>query len=117
MFQDALGIGACILIGQYIDLIPLLTIRYLCWLILFITQGALMTGLWVVAHECGHQAFSPSLIVNDTGIFYLFCFVCICFSFLLKQIQIQKQNSWKYTSYNVIGAILELEIYAWATSQ
>jgi omega-6 fatty acid desaturase (delta-12 desaturase) len=28
-------------------------------------MGALMTGLWVIAHECGHQSFSPSLWVND----------------------------------------------------
>ena len=24
-----------------------------------------MTGLWVIAHECGHGAFSDSLLLND----------------------------------------------------
>ncbi|KIZ00153.1 omega-6 fatty acid desaturase (delta-12desaturase) [Monoraphidium neglectum] len=28
-------------------------------------QGAVCTGLWVVAHECGHQAFSKWQAVND----------------------------------------------------
>lgn len=28
-------------------------------------QGCFMTGLWVLAHECGHQAFSPSEFINN----------------------------------------------------
>lgn len=24
-----------------------------------------MTGLWVIAHECGHGAFSDSELIND----------------------------------------------------
>lgn len=28
-------------------------------------QGAVMTGVWVIAHECGHQSFSPWKRVND----------------------------------------------------
>lgn len=27
--------------------------------------GCVLTGVWVLAHECGHQAFSPSKVVND----------------------------------------------------
>lgn len=29
-------------------------------------QGLFGTGLWVLAHECGHQSFSPSKKLNDT---------------------------------------------------
>jgi omega-6 fatty acid desaturase (delta-12 desaturase) len=28
-------------------------------------QGLVWTGLWVIAHECGHSAFSTNSIVND----------------------------------------------------
>lgn len=28
-------------------------------------QGAVCTGIWVIAHECGHQAFSKYKLVND----------------------------------------------------
>lgn len=28
-------------------------------------QGGIMTGLWVVAHECGHRAFSDSDLICD----------------------------------------------------
>ena len=28
-------------------------------------QGAVGTGLWIIAHECGHQAFSKWQTMND----------------------------------------------------
>ncbi len=28
-------------------------------------QGCIMTGIWVLAHECGHGGFSASKAVND----------------------------------------------------
>lgn len=36
------------------------------WPIYWYWQGAILTGLWVIAHECGHQAFSRYQIINDT---------------------------------------------------
>ncbi|ETO35165.1 hypothetical protein RFI_01910 [Reticulomyxa filosa] len=30
-----------------------------------VCNGNSVDGVWVIAHECGHQAFSPSLFVND----------------------------------------------------
>ena len=35
------------------------------WPMYWFFQGAVATGVWVVAHECGHQAFSESQAVND----------------------------------------------------
>jgi omega-6 fatty acid desaturase (delta-12 desaturase) len=33
-------------------------------------QGAVMTGIWMLGHECGHGAFSDSKSLNDTvGLF------------------------------------------------
>ncbi|KAI9226149.1 MAG: delta 12 fatty acid desaturase [Piptocephalis tieghemiana] len=50
--------------------IPLLPggpmVRALGWILYSILQGIVCTGLWVLAHECGHQAFSPSKVVNTT---------------------------------------------------
>jgi omega-6 fatty acid desaturase (delta-12 desaturase) len=36
------------------------------WTLYTILQGLFATGLWVLAHECGHQSFSPSKTLNDT---------------------------------------------------
>jgi len=38
----------------------------IAWLVYWYFQGMNFTALWVLAHECGHQAFSPSRTVNDT---------------------------------------------------
>jgi omega-6 fatty acid desaturase (delta-12 desaturase) len=46
--------------------IPYTPVRSLLWFVYTIVQGLFGTGLWVLAHECGHQSFSPSKVLNDT---------------------------------------------------
>ncbi|KAK4354509.1 hypothetical protein RND71_026703 [Anisodus tanguticus] len=36
------------------------------WSIYWIVQGCVCIGIWVIAHECGHQAFSDYPWINDT---------------------------------------------------
>ncbi|KAM5367872.1 hypothetical protein ACJZ2D_009783 [Fusarium nematophilum] len=38
-------------------------------------QGLVWTGLWIIAHECGHSAFSTSSMINDTVGFTLHSFL------------------------------------------
>ncbi|XAR62399.1 Phosphatidylcholine desaturase [Bertholletia excelsa] len=40
--------------------------RYLAWPIYWALQGCVLTGVWVIAHECGHHAFSDYQWVDDT---------------------------------------------------
>ncbi|PLN84279.1 oleate delta-12 desaturase [Aspergillus taichungensis] len=46
--------------------IPSLPVRTGLWALYTVVQGMVGTGVWVLAHECGHQAFSPSKVLNDT---------------------------------------------------
>ncbi|EKD13586.1 uncharacterized protein L3040_008996 [Drepanopeziza brunnea f. sp. 'multigermtubi'] len=46
--------------------IPSTPIRAALWFVYTVAQGFFATGLWVLAHECGHQSFSTSKILNDT---------------------------------------------------
>ena len=46
--------------------VPSMPVRTALWALYTVVQGLFGTGLWVLAHECGHQAFSPSKILNDT---------------------------------------------------
>lgn len=46
--------------------IPSKPVRALLWAFYTAIQGLFGTGVWVLAHECGHQAFSPSKVLNDT---------------------------------------------------
>ena len=48
---------------EYISSTP---VRAGLWALYTVMQGLFGTGIWVIAHECGHQAFSPSKTINDT---------------------------------------------------
>ncbi|KAI9803993.1 MAG: Oleate hydroxylase fah12 [Piccolia ochrophora] len=48
---------------SYISSTP---VRATLWAAYTFMQGLFGTGLWVLAHECGHQSFSPSKKLNDT---------------------------------------------------
>ncbi|GAV63954.1 FA_desaturase domain-containing protein/DUF3474 domain-containing protein [Cephalotus follicularis] len=42
------------------------SLSYLAWPIYWALQGCVATGLWVIAHECGHHAFSDYQWLDDT---------------------------------------------------
>ncbi|KIW93059.1 uncharacterized protein Z519_06909 [Cladophialophora bantiana CBS 173.52] len=46
--------------------VPFTPLRAGLWFVYTVVQGLFGTGLWVLAHECGHQSFSPSKVLNDT---------------------------------------------------
>ena len=46
--------------------VPNTLVRGALWGVYTFVQGLFGTGLWVLAHECGHQSFSPSKTLNDT---------------------------------------------------
>lgn len=39
--------------------------RFAMWAFYGFANGLVGTGLWVIAHECGHQAFSESKALNN----------------------------------------------------
>jgi len=39
--------------------------KFSIWAIYTFWAGLVGTGLWIIAHECGHQAFSESKFLND----------------------------------------------------
>ncbi|KAK3816128.1 MAG: delta-12 desaturase [Benniella sp.] len=54
---------------------PLL--RYLAWPVYWVLQGIVGTGIWVLAHECGHQSFSTSKTLNNTVGWILHSFLLV----------------------------------------
>ncbi|KAH7842221.1 hypothetical protein Vadar_002798 [Vaccinium darrowii] len=49
----------------YIHLLPSM-LSSLAWVLYWICQGCVFVGLWMVAHECGHHAFSDYQWLDDT---------------------------------------------------
>ncbi|XP_010557947.1 PREDICTED: delta(12)-fatty-acid desaturase-like [Tarenaya hassleriana] len=50
---------------NYFSLLPQ-PLSYLAWPLYWACQGCVMTGVWVIAHECGHHAFSDYQWLDDT---------------------------------------------------
>jgi omega-6 fatty acid desaturase (delta-12 desaturase) len=48
------------------ETVPNFALRTALWTLYTVLQGFFGTGLWVIAHECGHQSFSASKTINDT---------------------------------------------------
>lgn len=70
--------GVFYLFHNYVtpETVPSMPARIVLWSLYTVVQGLFGTGLWVLAHECGHQAFSPYKVLNDTVGW-------LCHSFLL----------------------------------
>lgn len=67
VFRDiALSITFGYIAQSTIPNLPNVYLRTLGWAIYAFIQSLPYTGLWVLAHECGHQAFSDYGWVNDT---------------------------------------------------
>ncbi|XP_018627219.1 delta(12)-fatty-acid desaturase FAD2-like [Nicotiana tabacum] len=51
--------------ATYFHLLPS-PYSYIAWLVYWIVQGCVCTGIWVIGHECGHHGFSEYQWVEDT---------------------------------------------------
>ncbi|GKA00968.1 plastid delta12-fatty acid acetylenase [Tanacetum coccineum] len=52
------------LANTYIPLLPT-PLACLAWPFYWFCQASILTGLWVIGHECGHHAFSEYQLVDD----------------------------------------------------
>ncbi|KAF2016425.1 hypothetical protein BU24DRAFT_441578 [Aaosphaeria arxii CBS 175.79] len=69
VFRDIFMLGTCFTVCYNFitpEYVPSYAARTALWAAYTVFQGLVGTGLWVLAHECGHQAFSPSKTLNDT---------------------------------------------------
>ncbi|EMG45737.1 FAH12 Oleate hydroxylase FAH12 [Candida maltosa Xu316] len=71
--------------NNYIQYLPNQYLRAAAWAGYIWCQGLFGTGIWVMAHECGHQAFSDYGWVNDTVGWVLHSYLLVPYF------------SWKYT--------------------
>jgi len=55
------------------------------WTLYAFAQGTAATGIWVIAHECGHGAFSPSQTLND------------CVGFVLHSVLLVPYFAWQFS--------------------
>nr|ABC00769.1 delta-12 fatty acid acetylenase [Crepis alpina] len=75
------------LADKYIPILPA-PLAYLAWPLYWFCQASILTGLWVIGHECGHHAFSDYQWVDDTV------------GFILHSFLMTPYFSWKYSHRN-----------------
>ena len=54
--------AACLALGT---LIPMKLAALPLWILYAVVTGTVWTGMWVIAHECGHNAFSDNKFIQD----------------------------------------------------
>ncbi|KAJ2656426.1 hypothetical protein IWW48_005049 [Coemansia sp. RSA 1200] len=61
---DLCGVAFLALCANHISMLPPL-LRVPAWVFYWIAQGVVCTGVWVIAHECGHGSFSANKTINN----------------------------------------------------
>jgi len=54
-------------------------LRHILWIIYWCIQGCVMTGLWVIGHECGHGGYSSSDMINNVVGLFVHTFLLVPF--------------------------------------
>jgi len=66
MKYAAISLGlvlSCFFVSRFI---PVSFIALPLWIVYAVVTGTIATGMWIVAHECGHGAFSDNKLLQDT---------------------------------------------------
>ncbi|GAA5856556.1 hypothetical protein JCM9279_005497 [Rhodotorula babjevae] len=63
--------------GKHLDGWAGFAAKWAAWSLYWTLQGWVMTGIWILGHECGHQAFSTSKTINNTMGLFLHSFVLV----------------------------------------
>ncbi|OIW29312.1 hypothetical protein CONLIGDRAFT_631403 [Coniochaeta ligniaria NRRL 30616] len=64
--RDYFYLSTLIYLTTYIPLLPSPYLRFAAWAAYTVVQGFVFTGIWILAHECGHGAFSKNKKLNWT---------------------------------------------------
>jgi omega-6 fatty acid desaturase / acyl-lipid omega-6 desaturase (Delta-12 desaturase) len=84
--RDYFYLGTLIYLSTtYIPLLPSPYLRFFAWTSYTIIAGMVMTGIWILAHECGHGGFSKNKQLNNIMGLIMHSFLLVPF------------HSWKIT--------------------
>lgn len=85
MIRDCLLIFTLAAAATRIPQLSFYYLRIASWAVYAFCQGLVFTGLWELAHECGHQALSPSKSFNNTAGLIIHSFLLVPY------------HSWRFT--------------------
>lgn len=65
VLHDLVIVGGLFYAATHIHRLPY-KLQFIAWPTYWVAQGIVATGIWVLGHECGHQAFSDYRVLNNT---------------------------------------------------
>ncbi|KAL0081500.1 delta-12-fatty acid desaturase [Phycomyces blakesleeanus] len=65
LFHDFFFVGILAYGASWIDTFSFDPLRLVLWSAYWFLQSIASSGLWMICHECGHQAFSSSKLISD----------------------------------------------------
>ncbi|KAK9447317.1 fatty acid desaturase-domain-containing protein [Limtongia smithiae] len=65
VLRDVFYSSTLFFLATNIHYLPSVYLRFAAWTVYTIAQGMVFTGFWILAHECGHGAFSDYRLIND----------------------------------------------------
>lgn len=83
--RDFFYVSTLVYMTSYIKYVPNIYLRFALWAAYTVVQGMVFTGVWILAHECGHGAFSKSRKLNNVMGLIMHSFLLVPF------------HSWKIT--------------------
>jgi omega-6 fatty acid desaturase (delta-12 desaturase) len=85
ILRDYFFIGLLFSVATQIPLLPSHALRVSAWIAYSAIQGLLFTGVWELAHECGHGALSPYKAFNNTA------------GLIIHSLLLVPYHSWRFT--------------------
>ncbi|KAM7270284.1 hypothetical protein ACFE04_029498 [Oxalis oulophora] len=89
------------IVANYIHHLPK-SLLVFAWLIYAVLQGCVLTGIWVIGHECGHHAFSEYQLLDDS------------IGFIIHTLLLVPYFSWKFSHrrhHSNIGSLDKDEVF------
>ena len=67
LLRDVVAVSLLVYVSTWFEnpVIPPFLRWTVLWPLYWFFCGAFATGIWVIAHECGHEAFAQSPVLND----------------------------------------------------
>ena len=92
VFRDTAWAVLCVYLANKFlstSMPPVMSFDFVTWFVGWnlyaFWMGTVLTGHWVLAHECGHNAFSSSKLIND------------CVGYVLHQALLVPYFAWQYS--------------------
>ena len=86
--------------GSQIQYAPSFALRCALWALYSVFQGFVFVGIWILAHECGHQAMFDNGTANDTFGLIMHSFLGVPYFSWVCDFRYESNEIWDHAAFN-----------------